>query len=97
MRFAPQLTHHRIPRCDTFAEYAAAFFRMSRSNFLHPKYRFCILEGQVGKAVEDYNRVFSKQQECEIVELNIQPDHVHLLVMIPPKVSVSDYVGKVKA
>ena len=28
--------------------------------------------------------------------MNIQPDHVHLLAMIPPKISVSDYCGMVK-
>ncbi len=28
--------------------------------------------------------------------MNVQPDHVHVLVMIPPNVSVSDYVGMVK-
>ena len=61
-----------------------------------PKYRYRILEGQVGQAVENFIRAFSEQQECEIVELNVQPDHVHLLVMIPPKTSVSDFVGKVK-
>ena len=32
----------------------------------------------------------------EIVELNVQNDHVHLLVMVPPKVSVSEYVGTLK-
>ena len=61
-----------------------------------PKYRFRILEGQVGQAVENFIRAFSEQQECEVVELNVQPDHVHLLVMIPPKISISDFVGKVK-
>jgi len=30
------------------------------------------------------------------MEMNVQLDHVHLLVMIPPKVAVSDYVGAVK-
>ena len=30
------------------------------------------------------------------MELNIQNDHVHLLVMVPPKVSISDYVGTIK-
>ena len=30
------------------------------------------------------------------MELNIQIDHVHLLVKIPPKVSISDFVGTVK-
>ena len=41
-------------------------------------------------------RAFSEQQGCEIIELNIQVDHVHLLAMIPPKVSISDYVGTIK-
>jgi len=54
------------------------------------------LEGQIGKAVEDFIRAFSEQQECEIIELNVQPDHVHMLVMIPPKLAVSTYTGKVK-
>ena len=36
------------------------------------------------------------QQQCEIVELNVQNDHVHLLVMVPPKISISDYIGKLK-
>jgi putative transposase len=31
-----------------------------------------------------------------MVEMNVQPDHVHLLVRIPPKLSVSDYVGTVE-
>lgn len=61
-----------------------------------PKYRFRILEGQVSKDVTEFIRAFSDQQGCEIVELNVQRDHVHLLVMVPPKLSISDYVGKVK-
>jgi putative transposase len=32
----------------------------------------------------------------EVVELNVQVDHVHLLVMIPPKGSVSDFMDMVK-
>jgi putative transposase len=39
---------------------------------------------------------FTQQQGCEVVELNIQIDHVHLLVMISPKASVSNFVGTVK-
>jgi putative transposase len=37
--------------------------------------------------------VFSK---CEVVELNVQPDHIHMLVMIPPKVAVSTLMGGLK-
>ena len=34
--------------------------------------------------------------KSEVVELNVQPDHVHLLVMVPPKTSISDFVGTMK-
>ena len=61
-----------------------------------PKYRFRILEGKVATEVGNCIRAFSEQKHSEIVELNIQIDHVHLLVMIPPKVSISDYVGTIK-
>jgi putative transposase len=61
-----------------------------------PKYRLRILEGKVATEVGNCIRAFSEQQKCEIVELNIQIDHVHLLVMIPPKISISNYVGIVK-
>ena len=61
-----------------------------------PKYRFRILEGKVAIEVVNCIRAFSEQKYSEIVELNIQNDHVHLLVMVPPKVSISDYVGIIK-
>ena len=32
----------------------------------------------------------------EVVELNVQADHVHLVVMIPPKLSISDLLGRLK-
>ena len=61
-----------------------------------PKYRYRILEGEIAKVTQESIRNFTSQQKCEIKELNVQHDHVHLLVMIPPKVSVSNYVGTVK-
>jgi len=61
-----------------------------------PKYRYRILTGKVADLVESCIRSFSQQLGSEIVELNIQPDHVHLLVMVQPKVSISGYVGTIK-
>lgn len=61
-----------------------------------PKYRFRILSGKVAKEVENCIRAFSEQLGCEIIEMNIQIDHVHLIVMVPPKVSISGYAGTVK-
>jgi len=61
-----------------------------------PKYRNKILKGELAKDVEELIRAYSNQKKCDIVELNVQIDHVHLLVMIPPKISISDYVGALK-
>ena len=33
---------------------------------------------------------------CEVVELNVRPDHVHLVVMIPPKLSILELFGRLK-
>ena len=60
------------------------------------KYRFKILTGKVAQEVERCVRAFSEQQGCEIIEINIQVDHVHLIVMIPPKIRLSDFMGTIK-
>lgn len=61
-----------------------------------PKYRYRILHGEIAREVENLIRAFSHQLKCEIIELNVQIDHVHLLVMIPPKVSISNYMRAIK-
>ena len=61
-----------------------------------PKYRYRILQGKVGFEVGKSVRVRSERVGCSIVELNVRPDHVHLLVKILPKVSVSELMGRVK-
>ena len=61
-----------------------------------PKYRFRILKDGAKTEVEEIIRMYSEQLECKIEELNVQEDHVHLVVMIPPKVSVSKYIGTLK-
>jgi len=61
-----------------------------------PKYRLRILSGRVGQEVANCIRAFAQQQNCEVVELNVQVDHVHLLVMVPPKVSISAFIGTIK-
>ena len=61
-----------------------------------PKYRYKILTGKLGQEVERCIRAFSEQQGCSIIELNVQVDHVHLLVMVPPKVSISGFMGILK-
>ncbi len=45
-----------------------------------PKYRYRVLDGKVAYEVGKSLRVYAERQGCELVELNIQPDHVHLLI-----------------
>jgi putative transposase len=40
--------------------------------------------------------MFCIQLGCDVVELNIQPDHIHLLTLVPPKISISKLLGTVK-
>ncbi len=61
-----------------------------------PKYRYRVLKGILQEEVEKEIRTVSDWIGCEIKELNVREDHVHVVVLIPPKVSVSAYVGTVK-
>ena len=61
-----------------------------------PKYRHRVFKGEIKEEAEECIKKFSEAQKCELLELNVQIDHVHLLVMIPPKTAVSNYVGTVK-
>lgn len=61
-----------------------------------PKYRFRILKGPVQVEVSACIGQYTREQSCEVVELNVQMDHVHLLAMVPPKISISNFVGKIK-
>lgn len=61
-----------------------------------PKYRFRLLVGGIKEAAESGIQAICGYAGCEVVELNIQKDHVHLIVMIPPKVSISYLMGRLK-
>ncbi|MFC1653181.1 transposase [Planctomycetota bacterium] len=54
------------------------------------------MQGPVCYEVDRCIRLFSSQKGCEIKEMSIQVDHIHLIVMIPPKLSISAYMGMVK-
>ncbi len=58
-----------------------------------PKYRYRILEGKVKDIVEHKIRQVCEWNDAEIEEMNIQADHVHMLISIPPKRSVSEIMG----
>ena len=61
-----------------------------------PKYRFRILKGLIKEHLEKDLRMICEWKKAEILELNIQEDHVHLVISIPPKVSISEMMGILK-
>ena len=61
-----------------------------------PKYRYRVLEGQIASLLERDIHLLSMMKDVEIEALNVQKDHVHLLCCIPPKLSISSYLGFVK-
>ena len=62
-----------------------------------PKYRRRILNPGVRVYINKlFPKVLRGMPGCEIVEQNIQVDHIHLLMAIPPKYAVSEVIGRVK-
>ncbi|HQK10384.1 MAG TPA: IS200/IS605 family transposase, partial [Rectinema sp.] len=61
-----------------------------------PKYRYRILEGDIGRIVEHKTRTVCEWKGIEILELNIMKDHVHMVATIPPRISISDAMGIIK-
>ncbi len=61
-----------------------------------PKYRFRILEGLLKELLTDDIKMLPEWESCELIEMNIQKDHIHLIVSIPPKISVSTLMGILK-
>ena len=61
-----------------------------------PKYRRQIIYGQLKKEVGKILRIICERQGVEIIEANACEDHIHMLVCIPPKISVSRFMGILK-
>lgn len=61
-----------------------------------PKYRFKILEGLVKDLLDHDIKMLLEWKRCELKEMNIQKDHVHLVVSVPPKLSISQLMGILK-
>jgi putative transposase len=60
------------------------------------KYRKPILRGEIGKRVRELVRQTCASLEVYIVKGHVSKDHVHLLVSVPPKLSVSELVKRLK-
>lgn len=61
-----------------------------------PKYRRRVIYGNIRKDIGRIIRLLCERKGITIIEAELCPDHVHMLVEIPPKYSVADIVGYIK-
>jgi putative transposase len=61
-----------------------------------PKYRRKTIYGQYRESIGQIIRQLYNYKGVEIIEGHLMPDHIHLLVSIPPKYSVSQFMGYLK-
>ena len=61
-----------------------------------PKYRRKIIYNQYKESIRDIIKQLCAYKGVEILEGHLMPDHIHMLVSIPPKLSVSQFMGYLK-
>ena len=61
-----------------------------------PKYRRKVIYNQLRKDISSYISTLCKYKGVEIIEGHMMKDHVHLVLSIPPKISVSNFMGYLK-
>jgi len=62
-----------------------------------PKYRYRILKDDICEFVrQQIYQLCSQKELVEVLELNVQLDHVHVVLSIPPKYAVSSFMGFLK-
>ena len=61
-----------------------------------PKYRRKIIYNKYRQSIGEIFRRLCSYKGVEIIEGHLMPDHVHMLVSIPPKISVSSFMGYLK-
>ena len=63
---------------------------------LVPKYRRKVIYKRLRKDIGKILRTLCDYKHVEIIEAHAMPDHIHMLVSIPPKLAVADFVGYLK-
>jgi len=61
-----------------------------------PKYRRKVLVGGVDKRLKEIIYQVAKELGCEVLELEVMPDHVHILCEVDPQFGIHKFVKRVK-
>ena len=60
------------------------------------KYRFKVLQGDIQKRVREIIRRICSENGVDIISGVVSSDHVHIFISLPPKLSMSNFMQKVK-
>ena len=71
-------------------------FRCQYHIVFAPKYRRKIIYGQLKKEIGAILRKLCEQKDVQLIEAEACPDHIHMLVSIPPYLSVAQFMGYLK-
>ena len=58
-----------------------------------PKYRRKVIYGEIRQDIGEILRKLCERKEVEIIEAETCNDHIHMLVSIPPHISISQFMG----
>ena len=61
-----------------------------------PKYHRKVIYGALGAEIGKILRELCRRKDVEIIEAHAMPDHIHILVSIPPNERVSSFMGYLK-
>ncbi len=61
-----------------------------------PKFRRKVIYGELKQDIANILSMLCKRKEVHIIQAEACPDHIHMLVEIPPKMSVSEFIGYLK-
>ena len=61
-----------------------------------PKFRRQIVYGKMKEEIGKILRSLCERKEIEILEAELCPDHIHMLISVPPKYSISQIMGYLK-
>ena len=77
-------TAHSSYRCEYYVVFA-------------PKYRRKVIYNEIKKDIGEILRKLCNEMKVEIIEAEACPDHIHMLVSIPPYMSVAQFMGTLKS
>ncbi len=81
---------------DAYESLSHSVFECKYHVVFIPKYRRKVLYGSLRPHLGKVFRQLAQQKECRVEEGHLMPDHVHMLLSIPPKYAVSQVVGYMK-